>query len=123
MPTGSRSCDIEIVPETKARMGEVRFALDENLDVTSDGLSQEAYVSIDESSLLVNGDQLSEQDLVRDVDGQIKGVLLGKIETDKKYSIKMRYAIPNDLPINESQQPVLVVELMSRQPRKSNQGD
>ena len=123
MPTGSRSCDIEIVPEVKARMGEIRFALDENLDVTSDGLSQEAYVSIDENSLLVNGDQLSDQDLVRDADGQIKGVLLGKIETDKKYSIKMRYTIPSDLPINEDQRPVLVVELMSRQPRRSDQGD
>lgn len=123
IPTGSRSCNIEIVPEVKAKMGEIRLALDENLDVTSDGLSQEAYVSIDESSLLVNDNKISDQNLVRDEDGQIKGVLLGEIDSSEKYSVKMRYTVPDDLPIDENQRPVLVVELMSRQARKSDQGD
>ena len=121
--TGSRSCDIAVVPEEKAKMGEVRFALDENLDVTSDGLSQEAYVSIDEDSLLVNQNQVSDQDLIRDGDGHIKGILLGEIICGKRHVLKMSYTVPADLPMKEDQQPVLVVELMNRQARKEDQGD
>ena len=121
--TGPRSCDVEVAPETKAKMGEVRFALDENLDVTSDGLSQEAYVSIDEHSVLVNQAPVSDQDLVRDDDGRIKGILLGEMDSEKKYVVKMSYTVPADLPVDENQQPVLIVELMSRQARKREQGD
>lgn len=123
IPTGPRSCAIEIVPEIKAKMGELRFALDENLDVTSDGVSQESYVSIDEDSLLVNQEKVSETALIKDGDGQIKGVMLGAVDSGEKYSIKMDYSVPSDLSIKDDQKLVLVVELMSRQSQKKSENN
>ncbi len=119
IPTSPRSCTIEVVPESKAKMGELRFALDENLDVTSDGLSQELYVSINEKSLLVNQNKVSETVLIRDGDGQVKGVMLGEIDSGERYSIEMDYVVPSDLSVKDDQKLALVVELMSRQAQKN----
>lgn len=118
IPTDHRSCAIEIVPEIKAKMGELRFALDENLDVTSDGLSQESYISIDADSLLVNQEKVPETALIKDGDGQVKGIMLGEIDGGDRYSITMDYSVPSDLSIKDNQKLVLVVELMSRQAQK-----
>ena len=91
------------------------------MDVTSDGLSQESYVSIDQDSLLVNQDKVSEKALIRDGDGQIKGIMLGEIDSEKRYSIKMDYSAPEDLSIQDDQKLVLVVELISRQVHKKSE--
>lgn len=120
IPTGPRSCAIEVVPESKAKIGELRFALDENLDVTSDGVSQESYISIDEDSFLVNKEKVSKTSLIRDEYGQVKGVMLGEIDVKERYSIEMDYSVPKDLSIKDDQKLVLVVELMSRQPQKQS---
>ena len=114
VPTGARSCQIEVVSGEKADEGEVRFALDESIDVTSDGMSTESYVSVVADTLKLNGESVSPEQLRTDSDGKVCGVSLGRLVEGQKCEVELDYEIPPDIPVVDDQQVVLKVEVVRR---------
>ena len=114
VPTGHRSCQIGVVSGEKATESEIRFALDESIDVTSDGMSTEAYVSVVADTLKLNNELVSPEQLRTDGNGKVCGVSLGRLEEGQVCEIELDYEIPPDIPVVDDQQVVLKVEMVRR---------
>lgn len=114
VPTGRRSCQIEVVSGEQAAESEIRFALDESIDVTSDGMSTESYVSVVANTLRLNSAPVSAEQLRTDSDGKVCGVSLGKLKEGQKCEIELDYEIPPEIPVVDDQQVVLKVEMVRR---------
>ncbi len=114
VPTGPRSCKVSVVSGEKTQESEIRFALDESIDVTSDGAIKDLFVSINSDSLRVNGEPAREDQLRKDDNGNVLGVGLGGLNEKQEFEIEMDYSIPNDLLIRDDQKVVLKVEMVRR---------
>lgn len=114
VPTGPRSCKVNIVSGEKTQESELRFVLDESIDVTSDGVTKDLFVSINPDSLLINGSSAREDQLRKDDKGNVLGVVLGGLNEKQESVIEMDYTIPNDLLVRDNQKVVLKVEMIRR---------
>ena len=114
VPTGPRSCKVSVVSGEKTQESEIRFALDESLDVTSDGLIKDSFVSIHSDSLQINGAPAREEQLRKDDQGNVLGIVLGGLNEEQEAVIEMDYAVPNELLVSDSQKVVLKVEMIRR---------
>ncbi len=114
VPTGPRSCMANIVSGEKTQESEIRFVLDENIDVTSDGAINDLLVSIDPDSLRVNGVPVREDRLRKDDKGNVLGVMLSDLQKNQESEIEMDYTIPDDLLVRDDQKVVLKVEMVRR---------
>ena len=114
VPTGPRSCKANIVSGEKTQESEIRFVLDESIDVTSDGAINDLFVSINPDSLRVNGVPVCEDQLRKDDIGKVLGVVLGSLTENQESEIEMDYSIPDDLLARDDQKVVLKVEMVRR---------
>lgn len=114
VPTGPRSCKVSIVSGEKTQESEIRFALDESIDVTSDGVIKDLFVSINPDSLRVNGVPAREDQLRKDDKGNVLGVVLGGLSEKQESEVEMDYSVPNDLLVRDEQKVVLKVEMVRR---------
>ena len=114
VPSGRRSCQANIVSGEKVSGSEIRFALDESIDVTSDDLSKESFVHLHAETLLLNGQPVQETQLKKDENGNVLGVLLGNLDERQECVIDMAYTIPDDLPVKNENQVVLKIEMIRR---------
>lgn len=114
VPTGPRSCKVNIVSGEKTQESEIRFVLDESIDVTSDGVINDLFVSINPDSLRVNGVPACEDQLRKDDKGNVLGVVLGGLRENQESEIEMDYTVPDDLLVRDDQKVVLKVEMVRR---------
>ncbi len=114
VPSGRRSCRANIVSGETVSESEIRFALDESIDVTSDDLSKEAFVHLDAKTLRLNGQPVQETQLKKDEDGNVLGVLLGNLDQRQECVIDMDYTVPDHLQVKNDRQVVLKIEIIRR---------
>ena len=112
--TGHRSCRVNVLSDEKTRESEIRFALDESIDVTSDASSKESYVILKADTLRLNGRRAEEEQLVKDKEGNVLGVLLGGLDSGEAYTISMNYDIPEHISVPDEQPVVLKIEMIRR---------
>lgn len=117
VPTGNRSCRANIVSGERVSGSEIRFVLDESIDVTSDDVSKESFVHLHEDTLLLNGQPVQESQLRKDENGNVLGVLLGNLDQRQECVIDMDYIVPDDLPVRNDNQVVLKIEMIRRAPQ------
>lgn len=122
VPTGLRSCKVFVPPGEKAPESEIRFALDESIDATSDSYSRESFVRLNGDTLRLNGKPVSPENLKKDDDGNVLGVMLGSFDKEQGHTIDMDYTIPEGLPVKDDQQVVLKIEMIRRASRKKVAG-
>ena len=116
VPKGYRTCKVSIVSGEKTQDSEIRFALDESIDVTSHGVTTDTFVIIKPDGLKLNGRPAEEKELRKNDKGEILGVVLGGLEQKQKYDIEFDYTIPKQLQISDNQHVVLKAEMMRRAP-------
>jgi len=123
--TGPRSCRVNVLSGEKTQESEIRFALDESIDVTSDASSKESYVILNADTLRLNGRRAEDEQLMKDKEGNVLGILLGGLDNEKACLIEMDYVIPNNISVPDDRQVVLTVEVIRRayQDRKTEQSD
>ena len=129
LPTGARACRTLIVPEEKLPRGEIRFAIDESIDVTSDSASSEVYAILKPSTIRVNNQKIRDDQLVKKVVGKevkkdgetevldeelVLGILLGEINKGEECLVELEYSLPDDLPLTDDRPVVLKAELLRR---------
>ena len=123
VPNGRRSCRANIVSGERVSGSEIRFALDESIDVTSDDLSNESFVHLNADTLRLNGQPVQKTQLKKDADGNVLGVLLGKLDQRQECVLDMDYTVPDYLPIKSDHQVVLKIEMIRRAPQNKVDGE
>ena len=123
VPKGYRTCKASIVSGEKTRESEIRFALDESIDVTSYGVTKDTFVVIKPDGLKLNGRPAKEKELRKNDKGEILGVVLGGLEQQQKYDIEFDYIIPKHLQISDNQHVVLKAEIVRRVPSETEGSD
>ncbi len=110
VPTGPRSCRVEIIPSEDCANSEFRIALDENLDVTCDGAGRESYMVLSDAKL--GGVSAPEEQLMYDDDHRVLGLKLGNLTAGQRYVVEADYAIPADVSVPDDQPVVLQIEVL-----------
>lgn len=123
VPTGNRSCRANIVSGERVSGSEIRFALDESIDVTSDDLSKESFVHLHADTLLLNGQPVQKSQLKKDENGNVLGVLLGNLDQRQECVIDMDYTVPDDLLVKNDNQVVLKIEMIRRASQSQSAGE
>ncbi len=111
VPTGTRSCRFDLVPEEHCRDSEIRFVLDESLDETCDDMGAEDFVRL--KTVKVNGRPVS-GGLTRDDKGHALGVRLGALGPGQKIRIEVDYELPEGVEVPDDVPVVLKTEIMRR---------
>lgn len=122
VPTGPRSCRVFVPPGEKAPESEIRFALDESIDATSDSYSRESFVRLNGDTLRLNGKPVSPENLRKDDHENVLGIMLGNFDKERDHTIEMDYTVPEGLPVKDDQQVVLKIEMIRRAPQKKVAG-
>ena len=123
VPTGDRACRVTIVPGENTQGSEIRFALDESIDITSYGLTTDTFISIKGDTLKLNGRPAREEELRINGNGEIQGVALGKLEENQIYSIEFDYVLPKELLLGDKHEVVLKTEMIRRSPTGPETGE
>ena len=123
VPKGYRTCKVSIVSGEKTQESEIRFALDESIDVTSHGVTKDTFAIIKPDGLKLNGRPAEEKELRKNDNGEILGVVLGGLEQKQKYDIEFDYIIPKQLQISDNQHVVLKAEMMRRASSDTEEGE
>ena len=116
LPTGKRRGKVLLVADAAAAGSEVRFTLDESIDVTSDSSSREGFVHLLADGIRVNGKQPTAAQFIKDDDDNALGLLLGNLEAGKEYQIDVEFST-NHLGITDDQAVVPKVEVVRRSAR------
>ena len=114
VPTGPRSCEIEVIPQTDVKgdvQAEIRFVLDENVDETCDVTSDEQFVSL--KNVKVRGKTASQSSLIKK-DGAVLGVRLADFEAGKGFIIGFDYDLPADFSVKNTDNVALRAEIVRR---------
>ena len=119
VPTGKRKCTASIVSGGKVQEGEIRFILDESIDVTSNGVTTDTYVIIEPDSFILNGDPVPDVDLRLNDEGEILGVAIKGLQANEKHNIEFSYRIPSQLMMDDEQPVVLKAEIVRRAQNQS----
>ena len=114
VPTGLRSCNVSIVSGEKTQNSEIRFAIDESIDVTTHDANKDAFVIINPDTLQLNDGPAHENCLRKDDKGNVLGIVLGGLNETQTCSIEFDYSLPDDLLIRDDREVVLKVEMIRR---------
>ena len=112
VPTATRSCRVEIVPDEKAVEGEARFMLDEGLDESCDDWGKEDFVRL--KTVSVNGCPVIGKALTRNEKGEVLGIRLGVLEPGKALDLEVTYELPEGVNLPDDVPVVLRTELIRR---------
>ena len=114
VPNGHRSCKVSIASGEKTQNSELRFAIDESIDITARGGAREVFAIINPNGLLINGNPVQNEYLRQDKEGNVLGVELGHLEENETRLVEFNYSLPNDLLIGNDQAVVLKTEMIRR---------
>ena len=92
VPTATRSCHVDIVPDEKATESEVRFVLDESLDESCDDWGKEDFVRL--KTVKVDGCPVIGNSLTCNEKGEALGVRLGFLEPGKARRLESIMSFP-----------------------------
>ena len=112
VPTATRSCRVEIMPDEKAGEGEARFMLDEGLDESCDDWGKEDFVRL--KTVSVNGCPVIGNALTRNEKGEVLGIRLGVLEPGKALDLEVTYELPEGVNLPDDVPVVLRTELIRR---------
>lgn len=112
VPTASRSCRVEIMPDEKAAQGEARFMLDEGLDESCDDWGKEDFVRL--KTVTVDGCPVIGNALTRNEKGEVLGIRLGTLEPGKSFDLEITYELPEEIDLPDEVPVVLRTELIRR---------
>lgn len=122
VPTGNRSCQIELIPNENCQGSEVRLLLDESVDITCDEQSRGA--SLELFNVEFEGRRVPDDALVKDAQQRTIGVSLGDLQKEQRYTLKVDYALTGDLKnLNAATEQIVVprVEVMRRTADQTSQ--
>ena len=71
----------------------------------------------------MNGQPVQKTQLKKDADGNVLGVLLGKLDQRQECVLDMDYTVPDYLPIKSDHQVVLKIEMIRRAPQNKVDGE
>ena len=129
LPTGTRSCRTLVMADEKLQGCEMRFAIDESIDVTSDSASNEAYAILNPETIKIDGKHVQVAHLVKKVitekvkiNGEEKevrkefvlGVLLEEVAERVECLVELEYSLPDDLPLPDDRGVILKAEMIRR---------
>ena len=123
VPTGLRSCNVSIVSGEKTQNSEIRFAIDESIDVTTHDVNKDVYVIINPDTLQLNDSPVQDDSLRKDNEDNVLGIVLGGLNETQTCSIKFDYSLPDDLLIRDDQEVVLKAEMIRRATVGKIEGD
>ena len=112
VPTATRSCRVEIMPDEKAAEGEARFMLDEGLDESCDDWGKEDFVRL--KTITVDGCPVIGNALTRNEKGEVLGIRLGTLEPGKSLNLEITYELPEEINLPDDVPVVLRTELIRR---------
>ena len=112
VPTATRSCRVEIMPDEKTVEGEARFLLDEGLDESCDDWGKEDFVRL--KTVAVDGCPVIGSALTRNERGEVLGVRLGALEPGKALDLEITYELPEGINLPDDVPIVLRTELIRR---------
>lgn len=118
VPTGNRSYEMQMKLQKTDSANELRFALDESLDITCDNANAESFVKL--HKIKIDDSEPSPESLIKNEEGDVLGISLGKIESEKNSKITFDYSLPDDIDLKEDARVSLKAELVGRQADKEN---
>ena len=113
--TGKRSYNFQVALEESKYDSEIRFALDEYLDLTCENRNVEDFVYL--SNVKIDGKSATSNDLIRSDSGKILGINLG---SGKRNQVKLAFdfILPDDSGIDKNAPVSLQAELVRRRTDK-----
>ena len=110
--TGKRSYAVQVALEQSSHENEIRFALDESLDLTCDDTNVEDYVHL--KKIKIDGVKPDKDDLIKDDEGNILGINLGSGDA-KLVNLTFDFSLPDETGLNPDALVCLQAEMVSRQ--------
>ena len=109
--TGRRACTVALSVDEACPGSEVRFALDESIDESCDGVPRDTYVRL--SNVTVGGVPAPPSALTArdDDDGSALGVALGALDAGAERRISFEFAVPCELEVRDDAAVVLKTQL------------
>lgn len=114
--TGSRSYEVQLIIDESRYDNEIRFSLDESIDETCDGTAAEDFVAL--LNIKIDGENVETGKLVKDAEGRVLGINLGKSDTQKEMNLTFDFALPDNASIAENARVSLQAELVRRKVEK-----
>ena len=113
--TGKRSYAFQLALEESKYDREIRFALDEYLDLTCENRNVEDFVYL--SNVKIDGKKAAKDDLIRSDKGKILGINLGPGKCDQ-VKLAFDFTLPDDSGIDKKAPVSLQAEVVRRQVEK-----
>ena len=114
--TGKRSYAVQVALGESTYDNELRFALDESLDLTCDNANTEDFVYL--KNIKIDGEEVTKGSLIKGDNGKVLGVNLGS-GGDKQVSLTFDFDLPDDAGIDEDTLVSLQAEMVRRQMEKA----
>ena len=114
--TGKRSYAVQVALGESTYDNEIRFALDESLDLTCDNANTEDFVCL--KNIKIDGKEVTKESLIKGDNGKVLGVNLGS-GGDKQISLTFDFVLPDDTGIDEDTLVSLQAEIVRRQMEKA----
>ena len=114
VPSSHRSCKVSIASGEKTQNSELRFAIDESIDITSRGGPSEVFAILNPDGLLINGNPVQKECLRQDDEGNVLGIELGYLDENETRLVEFKFSLPDDLLIGNDQEVVLKAEMIRR---------
>ena len=114
--TGKRSYDVQIALEESKNDNEIRFSLDEGLDLTCSDSAAEDFVYL--KNIKVNGEKIAKEKLIKNEIGKVLGISLGSGKDDKNINLAFDFDIPDAVSIEKNATVSLKAEMVSRKMEK-----
>ena len=112
VPTGNRSYAVQIALEESKNDNEIRFYLDESLDITCYDNTSEDFVYL--KNVKIDGTAVTKDKLIPDENGKILGINLGSGKDKKNINLTFDFDIPSDINIDKNTTVGLKAEMVSR---------
>lgn len=113
-----RSYAVQISVDESAYDNEIRFSLDESLDLTCDNTGVEDFVEL--KNIKMDNKDIETTKLIKNENGKILGVNLGA-SAHKNAMLTFDFTLPDSAGIGEDEQVSLQVEMVSRKAEKEAQ--
>lgn len=114
--TDKRSYAVQVALEESTHDNEIRFALDESLDLTCDGANTEDFVYL--KNIKINGADPTKDNLVKNENGEVLGINLGSGNA-RQVNLTFDFELPSEIGIDDNARVSLQAEMVRRQKEKA----
>ncbi len=114
--TGKRSYAVQLALSENKYDSEIRFAVDESLDLTCADTNAEDFVSL--INVKIDDSPAAEEQLIKDDSGNVLGINLGKTKTQSTMKLAFDFALPDSADVSDDTQVSLQAEMVQRKLEK-----